>query len=114
GRRAGADLNCPSGSLFAAILRGRVDKVDAMDKVDWVTSGACRTRATLNEILFRLLDPPRCVSCRDIFRRPLGTCAFSFPVSTAHIFEQDEEVHGIGRGGNEIKMLVEAPGLFVF
>src|SRR2546423_1532036 len=32
----------------------------------------------------------------------------------AHIFEQDEEMHGICRRGDKIKMFVEAPDLFIF
>ncbi len=37
-----------------------------------------------------------------------------FRNNPAHIFEQDEEVHGICRVGDEIKMFVETSGLFVF
>lgn len=31
-----------------------------------------------------------------------------------HVLEQYQEVHGIGRGGDEIEFLVESAGLFVF
>jgi hypothetical protein len=31
----------------------------------------------------------------------------------AHILEEYEEVHGVGRGGDEIKMFVEAPRIFI-
>ncbi len=37
-----------------------------------------------------------------------------FRDNPAHIFEQNEEVHGICRGGDEIEIFVEAPSLFVF
>jgi len=31
-----------------------------------------------------------------------------------HVLEQYEEVHGIGKGGDEIEFLVASAGLFVF
>src|SRR2546421_1800082 len=42
----------PNSSHFATILEERVDKVDAMDRVDWITCGVWRPRAALHDVLW--------------------------------------------------------------
>src|SRR5436309_2969578 len=52
----------PNSSHFARILEERVDKVDAMDKVDWITCGVWRPRAALHVIYCLVAALPRCAT----------------------------------------------------
>src|SRR5205823_14332022 len=52
----------PNSSHFAMILGERVDKVDAMDKVDWITCGVWRPRTALHGIYCLIAALPRCAT----------------------------------------------------
>jgi hypothetical protein len=60
--------------------------------------------------------------CRDLAKRvkihtlqkTQGWALSLFRDEPAHVFEQNQEVQGICRGGDEIKMFVKSAGLFVF
>ena len=47
-------------------------------------------------------------------RFPMAPISPGIKRSPSCIFEQNEEVPGIGRGGDEIEMFVEAPRLLIF
>ena len=49
------------------MVKERVDKVDAMDKVDWITCGVWRPQAALHVIYCLVAALPRCATqfCSD-------------------------------------------------
>src|SRR5271156_5353431 len=52
--------------------------------------------------------------CRKSNARPCDRCGSRSQDHSPHILEQYEEVHGVGRGRDEVEMLVEAPGFLIF
>src|SRR5205823_14607790 len=59
----------PNSSRFPMILGERVDKVDAMDKADWITYGVWRPRAALH-VICCLVAACRAVATRASSNQP--------------------------------------------